>query len=208
MRSTTPLLLAISPGVTSAALGHMRIRLVSASCASSSQHSSFLQDPLLERVALFCDVPLPPCLRALSSAAPSGTLLLPFATCSGMAPPALPSLLMRRVQWRAHFSSPAGDSLFSDDFYHSLSLRFASLTSLHVAGLMLPSLATTSWLRFPSATSLRQVRTASLTSLIPLVASSTAFLLPLGLALRCGSFHLEVQLSCSGHQARWWPYLS
>ena len=86
MRSTKPLLLARAPGVTSAALGHMRIRLVAASCASSSHHSSFLHDPLLERVALFCD-------------APSGTLLLllTFATCSGMAPPALPSLLMRHV---------------------------------------------------------------------------------------------------------------
>ena len=29
-----------------------------------SQHSSFLQDPLLERVAWICDVPLPPCSQA------------------------------------------------------------------------------------------------------------------------------------------------
>ena len=39
-----------------------------------------------------------------------------------------------RSWWRAHFSSPTGDSLFSDDFFHSHSLRFASLTSLHESG--------------------------------------------------------------------------
>ena len=39
-----------------------------------------------------------------------------------------------RSQWHAHFSYPAGDSQFSDDFFHSLSLRFASLTSLHESG--------------------------------------------------------------------------
>ena len=37
-------------------------------------------------------------------------------------------------QWRANFSSPTGDSLFSDDFLHSFSLRFASLTSLRDSG--------------------------------------------------------------------------
>ena len=32
------------------------------------------------------------------------------------------------------FLPPAGDTLFSDDFFHSLSLCFASLTSLHESG--------------------------------------------------------------------------
>ena len=32
------------------------------------------------------------------------------------------------------FSSPTGDSSFSDDFFRSVSLRFASLTSLHESG--------------------------------------------------------------------------
>ena len=63
-----------------------------------SQHSSFLQDPLLERVAWFCDVPPCSVLRALESAAPSRPPLshLTCATCNGMAPPALPFLLMTR----------------------------------------------------------------------------------------------------------------
>ena len=39
-----------------------------------------------------------------------------------------------RSQWRAHLCSPTGDTLFSHDFYHSHSLRFASLTSLHESG--------------------------------------------------------------------------
>ena len=39
-----------------------------------------------------------------------------------------------RSQWRTHFSPPTGDSVFSDGFFHSLSLRFASLTSLHESG--------------------------------------------------------------------------
>ena len=39
-----------------------------------------------------------------------------------------------RSQWHAHFSSPTGDTRFSDDFLHSLTLRFASLTSLHDTG--------------------------------------------------------------------------
>ena len=38
---------------------------------------------------------------------------------------ALPSDEARSL-WRAHFSSPTGDSLFSDDFFRSVSLRFAS----------------------------------------------------------------------------------
>ena len=39
-----------------------------------------------------------------------------------------------RSLWRAHFSSPTGDSLFLDEFFRSVSLRFASLTSLHESG--------------------------------------------------------------------------
>ena len=50
------------------------------------------------------------------------------ASCSALPPDEA------RSHWRAHFSSPTGDSPFSDDFFHSLSLRFASLTSLHESG--------------------------------------------------------------------------
>ena len=39
-----------------------------------------------------------------------------------------------RSQWRAHFSSSTSDSVFSDDFFHFLSVRFASLSSLHESG--------------------------------------------------------------------------
>ena len=58
MRVNTLWLLATAHGVTFAALGLLRIRPPP---STVSQHSSFLQDPLLERVAWFCDVPLPPC---------------------------------------------------------------------------------------------------------------------------------------------------
>ena len=51
------------------------------------------------------------------------------------APPALPFLLMRRDPNGAPaFPLPLGTPLFSDDFFHSLSLRLASLTSLHESG--------------------------------------------------------------------------
>ena len=50
------------------------------------------------------------------------------ASCSALPPGEAGS------HWRAHFSSPPGDSPFSDDFFHSLSLRFASLTSLRESG--------------------------------------------------------------------------
>ena len=49
-------------------------------------------------------------------------------SCSALPPDEARSL------WRAHFSSPTGDSSFSDDFFRSVSLRFASLTSLHESG--------------------------------------------------------------------------
>ena len=50
------------------------------------------------------------------------------ASCSALPPDEA------RSHWRAHFSSPTGDSPFSDDFFHSFSLCFASLTSLHESG--------------------------------------------------------------------------
>ena len=78
-----------------------------------------------------------------------------------MALPALPSLLMRRVLNGAPLFFTYWDSLFSDDFFHSHPLRFASLTSLHESGRFDAPLTMNSLWRFPSATSLRQVRTAS-----------------------------------------------
>ena len=98
-------------------------------------------------------------LRALSSAAPSGPLLplLTFAICQvqwhGASRSALPPDLRGCSQWRAHFSSPTGDSLFSDDFFHSLSVSCLSRLCTNLAG-MLPSLASNSFLRSPSARSL------------------------------------------------------
>ena len=81
-----------------------------------------------------------------------------------------------RSCWRAHFSSPTGDSPLSDDFFHTLSLFALRLLPL----CMLPSLTTNSLRHSPSATSLHQARTASHThssKSLPLVASSSVFLL-------------------------------
>ena len=179
--------------MTFADLDLLRIRLVS-SCVNSSAAQSVRPGP----TSWAC---------VLSSAAPSGPVLslLTFATCSGMALPALPSLLMRRVPIeRAHFSSPTGDSPFSDDFFHSLSLRFDVSHVLARIWQMWCSLLLqrTQLLRSPSATSLLQVRTVS-QSLIPLVASFFAFLLQPRSAPHCGSVRLEVQPRRPGHQARW-----
>ena len=49
-------------------------------------------------------------------------------SCSALPPDEARSL------WRAHFSSPTGDSSFSDEFFRSVSLHFASLTYLHESG--------------------------------------------------------------------------
>ena len=98
------------------ALAHIRIR----------QHSLFLQDPLLERVAWFCDVPLPPCSQACVLSHPPhfpvATPDLCHVKWHGASRSALPPD-EARSQWR-HFSSPTGDVLFSDDFFPSFSLCF------------------------------------------------------------------------------------
>ena len=66
---------------------------------------------------------------------------LTCATCNGTAPSrSAPPHHEARSHWRTHFSSPTGDTVFSDEFFH---------------------LTTNSLLRSPSATSLRQVRIAS-----------------------------------------------
>ena len=121
-------------------------------------------------------------------------------SCSALPPDEARSL------WRALF--PTGDSLFSDDFFRSVSLRFASLTSLHESG------------RFDAPFSYNELVAAfskchefctrrglpailSLQSLFPLVASSSAFFLQPCAAPLCGSVRLEVQPCRLGHQARW-----
>ena len=160
MRTATPLLLAMAPGVTSVALAHMRIRLAE---PGISQHSSF-RDQLLERVAWFCNVPLPPCSQAsvltLSPARTFRSLVVTPDLCH-MQWHALPPR-EARSHWCAHFSS-AGDSLFSDDFFHSLSVSRLSLPYTSQADSMLPSRATNSLPHSPGATSLRWVMTASRT---------------------------------------------
>ena len=157
-------------------------------------------------MAWVCDVPLPPCSQSCLFSHPPHLpvpllLLLTCATCNGMALPALPSVLMRRVLNGAPIFPPLLGTLCSltTSSTHSLSALRLSRPYTNQADLMLPSLTTNSLLLSPSATSLRQVRTASHTHFE--VASSSAFLLQPGLALRCGSVHLEVQLSCSGQQA-------
>ena len=104
-----------------------------------SKHNSFLHDPLLERVACVCDVPLPPCSRLACSLirhafrSPTVTPDLCHMHWHGASRSALPPHEARSQQ-RSHFSSPTRCSLFSDEFFHSLSLFFASLTSLHESG--------------------------------------------------------------------------
>ena len=91
------------------------------------------------------------------------------------------------THWRAHFaSSPTANCVFFDDFFQSLSLRFAALTSSHESGRLTHlSLTTSLLLHSPGATSLRRARTASRTPLskFPLVAS----LAPLFSTSSCGS---------------------
>ena len=87
-------------------------------------------------------------------------------------------------------------------FPTTLSLRFASRTSLHESG------------RFDAPFSYNELVPAlqvprvcashtHSSSLIPMVAPSSAFLLQLRPAPRCGSVCLEVQPRRPGHQARW-----
>ena len=101
---------------------------------------------------------------ACSSAAPFGPLLplLTFATCYGMALPALPSLLMRRVPNGAPIFPPQLGTLcfLTTSSTHSLFASRLSRPCTNLADLLLPSLTTSSLLRSRSVTSLRQVRTA------------------------------------------------
>ena len=113
--------------------------------------------------------------RALSSATPSGPLLplLTFAMCNGMALPALPSLLMRRVPSGAPiFPLQLGTLYFLTSCQpqlrlstptfstHSLSASRLSHPCTNLVDLV-PLLTTNSLLRSPSATSLGPVWTAS-----------------------------------------------
>ena len=129
MRATTLWLLATVHGVTFAAPGLLRIRLVSASFHSTvrSSRTRFWNEWLGSVTSLSRRAPRRACSLIRRTFRSSGvTPDLCHTQWHGPSCSALPP--------RAHFSSPTGDSLFSDDFIHSVSLRFASLTSLHESG--------------------------------------------------------------------------
>ena len=170
--------------MTSVALGHLRIRLVSASCASSFTAQFVPPDPLLERVAWVCNVSLSPCPKLACS--------LIRRTFSRSALPHHEA----RSQWRTHFSPPPLGALC---FLTTLPL---TLSPLRVS----PVLTRARQIRC----SLLVQRTrhcalqvsrvcakcglppvVTLHSLFPMVASSSALFLQPRLALRCGSISLS-----------------
>ena len=168
MRAITPLLLAMAPGVTSVALGHLRIRLASASCASSFAAQSVPPGTTTGTSGLGLSRPSPAVilgLRPLSSVTLSGALL-PHLTCAiwnGIAPPDLPFLPMRRVRNGVPiFPLPLRTLRFpTTSSTHSLSASRHSRPYTNQADSMLLSPTTNLLLRSPSATSLRQVRITS-----------------------------------------------
>ena len=167
-----------------------------------SQHSSFLQDPLLERVAWLCDVPLSPCSQARMLSHGPLVPLLTFAICSGVVPLALPSLLTRRVPFGAPIFPPQLGTLLVLTIFP---LSFFPLPCTNLADLMRPSLAVDSLLHSPSATSLHQVRTASHTHSSKSLWWCHLLLSFFNLVLPCGSVRLEVQPCRPGH--RFWRLL-
>ena len=164
--------------------------------------------PLLERVAWFCDVPLPPCLRALSPTAPSGTLLslLTFAICSGMAPPALQSLLMRRVPIGAPFFPPQLRTLcfLTTSSTHSLSPLRVSHVLTRVRQIwcsLLVQRTRCCAVQVPRVCAGCGLPPVLFKVFFPRWRHLLLFLQP-RLAFRCCSVCLEIQPG-SGHQARW-----
>ena len=147
-------------------------------------------------------------LRPLSSAAPSSPLLS-HLTC-----------VPHAMAWRLRSALPPQKACFhgvpmfplcfpTTSSTHSLSLRFASLTSLHESG------------RFDAPFSHNELVAAlykchesagcglppaiALQGLFPMVASSSALFLQPCLALRCS---VSREFQPPGHQARWWSHFS
>ena len=87
---------------------------------------------------------------------------------------------------------------FSDDFFHSVSLYFASLTSLHDSGRFDAPFSYTALSKCHECTRRGVPPILTLQSLFPLVASSSAFLLQPCSAPLCGSVRLDVQ-PCRSH---------
>ena len=164
MRAATPLLLATAPGVTSVALDHLRTGSFPPLVPAVSQHSSFLQDPLLELVAWVCDVlsRLAPRLACSLIGSPSG---LPQSHLTCAASRSAFPLHEARSQWRTHFSFSTGALFFSDDFFLSLSPLRVSYVLARVRQIRWSLLVQrTRCFALQSVTSLRQVRIAKLFS--------------------------------------------
>ena len=142
MRTATPLLLAMAPGVTSVALAHLRIKLADARnfAAQFVPGTNFWNEWLGSATSLSHRAPKLPC----SLSHPARTFRSPGVTpdLCHVQWHALPSR-EARSHWHTHFSS-AGDSLFSDDFFHSLSVSRLSLPCTNQADSMLPSFTTNS----------------------------------------------------------------
>ena len=184
----------------SVALGHKRFRLVSTSCASIFTAQFVPPGPAFGTCGMVLSLSRRAPRLACSLIRRNFLFLVvtpTCGTCNGMAPPALPSLLVRRDSNGAPMFPLTGDSVLSDDFFHTLSPLRVSHILARVRQTRCPLLLQRTRCcalqvpRISAGCGLPLVFT--LQGVFPMVASSSAFL----------PFHLEVQLCFSGHQARW-----